>query len=181
MKKLILFSFLAFLTIPLIAQTAFNSNASSSKMSILGTSTLHDWESVVEDFSVTTSTEEGKLTNINLNVVVKSIKSGKGGMDKNTYKAMKADQFPNIKFSAKELSVSGTNITGTGQLTIAGKTKSIPVNFSYEKWNNDTFQVIGKVDIVMSEYGIDPPTAMMGAIKTGDKITIKFEIAMNKQ
>ena len=111
-----------------------------------------------------------------INVSVEPIKLNKvGGFSYN----IKDPKY--IKFTAKELTISGTKITGTGQLTIAGKTKSIPVNFSYEKWNNDTFQVIGKVDIVMSEYGIDPPTAMMGAIKTGDKITIKFEIAMNKQ
>ena len=180
MKKLILFPLLAVLTLPLIAQTAFQSDGNSSKMSILGTSTLHDWESVVENFTVTASIKDGNLVDVKLDVVVKSIKSGKGGMDKNTYKAMKEDQFPKIKFSAKELSVSETKLTGTGQLTIAGKTKSIPVNFSFEKWNNDTFQVSGQIDLVMSEYGIDPPTAMMGAIKTGDKVTIKFEIPMIK-
>ena len=180
MKKLLLSGLMLTFLVPLLAQTTFKSDASSSKMSILGTSTLHDWESVVEDFTVTATVGDNKVSNVNLNVVVKSIKSGKNGMDKNTYNAMNADQFPNIKFSANELMISGTNLKGTGQLTIAGNTKSIPVNFSFEKWNEDTFQVIGKVDIIMSEYGVDPPTAMLGTIKTGDKVTIKFEIPMTK-
>ena len=181
MKKLLLLGTAAFLMSSLSAQTSFKSDASSSKMSVLGTSTLHDWESIVEDFSASASVENGKIANVNFTAKVKSIKSGKGGMDKNTYKAMKADNFPNIKFTAKELNVSGTNLSGSGQLTIAGKTKTIQSNFSYEKWTDDAFQIRGEVELIMSEYGIDPPTAMMGTIKTGDKVTIKFEILLKQQ
>ena len=162
------------------AQATITSIASSSKMSILGTSTLHDWESVVEDFAVTAKYSEKSITDVQFTAKVKSIKSGKGGMDKNTYKAMDADKYPEIKFTASDLMIDGTSLKGSGNLTIKGATKSIPVELNYETWSEDSYLVTGAVTFNMSEYGVEPPTAMMGAIKTGDEVTIDFEINLSE-
>ena len=34
----------------------------------------------------------------------------------------------------------------------------------------------GSIKIVMSDYGIEPPVAMFGTLKTGDEVTIDFEL-----
>lgn len=48
-------------------QNSYILDKEQSKVTIQGTSTVHDWESVVEEFSVNTkiaSTEEGSIDNI---------------------------------------------------------------------------------------------------------------------
>jgi hypothetical protein len=32
----------------------------------------------------------------------------------------------------------------------------------------------------MSDFGIDPPTAVMGTIKTGDDVVVKFDFEFNR-
>jgi polyisoprenoid-binding protein YceI len=170
------------LVLPCLVLTAqtFTLNKDASKASVLGTSTLHDWESVVESFQASANLEGNILNKVSFEAEVKSIKSGKSGMDKNTYKAMNADKYPKIRFTSDKLTVKETKITGTGKLTIAGKTRDIPVSLNMEKWNEDSFVVSGSVKMKMTDFDVDPPTAMMGAIKTGDDIEIKIELSLNQ-
>ncbi|MCB0855839.1 MAG: YceI family protein, partial [Bacteroidetes bacterium] len=63
---------------------------------------------------------------------------------------------------------------GKGQLTIAGVTKTITLNADCKVSDNGQITCTGSKKIKMSDYGIDPPTAMFGTIKTGDDLTIVF-------
>jgi hypothetical protein len=38
--------------------------------------------------------------------------------------------------------------------------------------------VRGSVPLFMSDFGIEPPTAMLGMLKTADQVTVKFELAL---
>jgi len=60
----------------------------NSQLSILGTSSVHDWASIVEKFDASATLTANELTNVKFEAHVKSIKSGKSGMDKNTYTAL---------------------------------------------------------------------------------------------
>lgn len=147
-------------------------------MEVQGTSSLHDWESSVNDFTVEANLSGNQIKDIQFSAIVKSIKSGKSGMDSNTYKALKEDKYPEIKFYSDQLTIKGEKLTGTGRLTIAGKSQNIPVNLDIKQ--NSTITVNGNVNIKMSDYGITPPTAVFGTIKTGDEITIQFNFTLIK-
>ncbi|PKP14722.1 MAG: hypothetical protein CVU07_13420, partial [Bacteroidetes bacterium HGW-Bacteroidetes-23] len=76
------------------------------QLKISGTSSLHDWDMVSESATgkLVATAEGNKLMTINSLVVempAESIKSGKGGMDKNAYKALKTNQFKTVKFDLK--------------------------------------------------------------------------------
>lgn len=177
MKKLIA---IITLIIPIVfvnAQT-LKLDKTTSELSILGTSTLHDWESVVEDFDVKAEITGQTINKIRFSAIVKSIKSGKSGMDDNTYKALKEKSYPDITFSADALVIEGNSIKGTGQLTIAGKTNEIPVNLEIE--DTARLSVRGSIELKMTDYDVPPPTAVFGTIKTGDDITIKLSFTLNK-
>jgi len=169
------------LTLILLAATCgiaqkMESKLSESKMAIAGTSTLHDWESVVEDFKATCTTKDGDIVAASFEAKVESIKSGTRAMDQNTYKAMKSDQFPTISFTSTSVKSEENQLDVSGQLTIAGKTKTIQMKLNREKWSEESLTVIGSYTLKMSEYGIDPPRAMLGTIRTGDEVTISFNI-----
>jgi len=35
---------------------------------------------------------------------------------------------------------------------------------------------MGTIPLLMSEVGVEPPSAMLGMLKTADRITLKFEV-----
>jgi polyisoprenoid-binding protein YceI len=149
-------------------------------MQIDGTSTVHDWSSSVKyvhgegKFTLDGNTLTA-ITDLKVNMVVKSIKSGKGAMmDNNTYKALKAEKYPEITFELQSLQVlPNQKLNTTGKLTIGGVTKSIKMQVGYQV-NAGKISIQGEMPIVMREYNIDPPTAMMGTIKTGEEVKVIF-------
>ncbi|MEH0154645.1 YceI family protein [Limibacter armeniacum] len=172
---------LFFLCAPFIvtshAQSAKSLQVTQTKASVLGTSTLHDWECVSEKFDIkaTGSMESGQVKTVEsltATIPVKSLKSGKSGMDDNTYKALKESKNPNIIFElTSPVEVSNGQAEISGNLTIAGKTQPVKIS---SKVNGNTFA--GSFVTKMTEFGVDPPKAMMGTIKTGDDITLQFEV-----
>ncbi|HLF34088.1 MAG TPA: YceI family protein [Cyclobacteriaceae bacterium] len=152
-----------------------------SKMIITGTSTLHDWTSEVTLTKGTISfiADQGKITGISrvsLEIPVESIKNDKSLMNTKTYEALKSDEFPIIRFNVVKLTkFSGNSVTASGTLNIAGKSREIELFVDIVKSGEDKIIVRGEKSLKMSDFGVEPPTALMGTIKTGDEITIKFE------
>ncbi|MBT28418.1 MAG: hypothetical protein CMO01_02075 [Thalassobius sp.] len=156
-------------------------------MTVSGTSTLHDWESDVENktvtFTASTNGDQVTINNLELNVEVASIKSGKGAMDDKTYEALKENKFPNITFTLTEpvkVNKSG-NVVAKGVLNLAGVKKEIAVNGSVAVNNNVQIALKGSYKINMNDYNITPPTAMFGTIKTGEEITVSFDLNFAKE
>ena len=182
--KLLLYTTISFL-ISLSSFAQFSINDEYSTMEIRGTSNVHDWTEVVEtltgdvdaSFKGNTLTKIGKLE---LTIPVKSIKSGKSTMDNNTYNAMNADKYPNIKFNLKSASISGDKVLCTGTLTVADVTKEITVACTYTvEPSKKRFILNGSHKMKMTTFGIEPPTAMLGAMRTGDDLTIEFSLVIN--
>ena len=44
--------------------------------------------------------------------------------------------------------------------------------------NASTITVIGEYALLMTDYGIKPPTAMLGMAKADNKVTITFETVL---
>jgi polyisoprenoid-binding protein YceI len=174
---------LLFQILTINAQTHLKLN-NQSYITINGTSNLHDWESNVTEIhlSGTAQETEGKISEINsltITVPVKSIKSGKSIMDDKTYKALLADEHPNIKFILESAKLAGGNISGKGKLTIAGYTKEVSFQSKYTYTGKSTFEIKGSQKLDMQAYGVTPPTALMGTVSTGNELTIPYHIIIN--
>ena len=152
-------------------------------MTIEGTSSLHDWVSEVEkvEGKAILIEENEKLTDITsleLKIEVEGIQSGKGIMDKKTYKALDSENHPYITFKAENLkTITPSTMEVSGKLTIAGKTNTIDLTVAYT-YANGTLTANGKIPLKMTDFGIAPPKAMMGTLKTGDDITIVYNVTL---
>jgi len=149
-------------------------------LKVSGTSTLHDWDmpSLTATGSMTATEMDGKLTEItSLHIVMpaESIKSGKKGMDKKAYEAMKTKSHKNVIFDLKSASKSGDTWTLIGTFNIAGTKKQVAIKAKESK-KGDLYGLNGDYSFKLSEYNITPPTAMMGTIKTGDEVKISFDV-----
>lgn len=160
-----------------------------SKLVVDGTSNVHDWtiEAKAMSGKVSATLEAGDLKalkSLDFSVEVEQLKSGKSGMDKNTFKALKSTTNKNISFKLvkviKITTVSDNNYTieTQGDLTIAGATKRVNQTFTV-KLIGKKMIFSGKQKIDMTLYGVEPPKALMGTIKTGKDVVVDFKVTYN--
>lgn len=192
-------TFLIFLFVTsgnVLAQSDSYEILGNSTMQIEGTSTLHDWTSDVEEFSSyikfdATALEGDSISNpvesLSLTIPVESIESGKGGMNRRTYNALKSEDFPNIMFqlSNAEITTADSALTSmelniSGNLAIAGTSNNITLPVTGAKQDDGSFKFTGEYEINMKDYNVDPPSAMLGTIKAGEVVTIVFEMYVAK-
>lgn len=169
------------------SQTAYK--ISNYNFVVKGTSNLHDWQSKVNEVraTATVTVDKGTLKAISslwLEIPVKTIKSEKGSiMDNKTYDALKADSYPNITFNLEKVtslnkSGDGYDVNAKGSMTIAGTTKKIDIYVRGKAGSDGTVSFSGSKKIKMTDYGIKPPTALMGTLTTGDEVEIVFSFSM---
>ncbi|PVX45249.1 polyisoprenoid-binding protein YceI [Flavobacterium sp. 103] len=152
-----------------------------TNFSVFGTSTLHDWEmkSASKTGTANLTVANSKLTaitSIDITLPVETIKSEKTKMDKIAYETLKSDKNKNIKYvlkSAEKVNETTWNLTGT--YTIAGVSKEHKTQVKTSV-TNGIVNLQGSNKITFKEFGMKSPTAMLGTIKTGEDLTIKFNI-----
>lgn len=164
----------------MIGYAQYRLDANLSSIYIDGTSTLHDWTSTVDDMTGSlNAVVEGKslkkLQSINVSIPVKSIRSGKSSMDKDTYTALNESEFPAIKFKLKTYNIGAEILTLSGELSIAGTTKLVKIKTPYEM-KDGRIEIEGKQSVKMTDFNVEPPTAFIGTIKTGDELRIRFNL-----
>ena len=186
----LLTGFLLF-TLPLmIAAQEFKPLPQKGEVTVTGTSTLHDWEIIAEQTSgiliVNTEEEVPVINKLEFQVLAESLKSGKGGMDKNTYNALNTEKYPNISFKMLEVSdvqpiISTSNrfkVKGIANLTISGTTRKTDISFILTI--ADELKIEGVKPLKMTTYKIEPPKALLGTIKTGDAVEVHFNTVWTK-
>lgn len=179
-----------FLLLPLII-VSFSLNAQTNYklteavFTVAGTSSLHDWtmdsKTATGEAAITTEGNALKsIEKLNVSLNAETLKSGKSGMDTNAYKALDTKKNPNISFNIKQIKSIAKKgnrylIEAEGSLTVAGETKLISVQGEAYPVNG-TLKITGDKKFKMTDFKVDPPTALMGTVKTGDEITINFNL-----
>src|SRR5690606_28690939 len=104
--------------------SAQNITGKSSKISVDGTSPMHDWTMTSSASTFSGTVSANSITNGRFSMPVKNLKSAKGKMmDNRAYEALKADKHSNITSSSAAISLGKSNVTR--ELTIAGVTKNV--------------------------------------------------------
>jgi len=179
-----------FVSVMTWANAQGNFRSAQFTLSIKGTSNLHDWESVAKEARANGSitVEDGTLKaipSLTVEVPVKSIKSPKGSvMDNKTYDALKAKSNPNITFKLDKVNSlvkkgDAYDISATGSLSIAGVTNKIDMQVK-GKTSGDSVTFSGSKKMKMTDFKIDPPTALFGTMTTGNDIEIVFSVTLKQ-
>lgn len=154
-----------------------------------GDSTLHKWSAVADvvqldlepapGLTPAAAVAAGKVKSMKLTIPVAQLTSGEKGLDKNMRKAMKAEKFPEVVYDLGAASVDAATLSGstTGQLTIAGEKREIAMQVVVVS-HDGAVAVRGNYELKMSDFGIEPPKLMMGAIKVKDAVTVRFDLTI---
>ena len=167
--------------------------APTSKLWIEGTSNVHAWKCEASPLDAAIDIDAlgpqfaaavpKALKKVTVKVPVKSLKCGHGKMDDNLYKALNADKNSEISYVMTGFeSVAGEGnaftLKTTGTLTIAGTEKTVAMDVAGLRLADGTVKATGALAVKMTTFGVKPPSAMFGTIKTGDEVTVKFELVV---
>src|SRR5215210_2724 len=169
------------ITIVLLALAAFAAGADQflgaqgSVVTVQGTSTLHEWK--MEGAKISGTIDAPAKAVVTIPVV--SLKSEHTKMDKLMAEALKAKEHPEIRYEMTSATPSqpagDTFVLKTkGKLTIAGVTRDVAFDVQGSRNPDGKYTLVGQAPIRMTQYGIKPPTAMMGTIRTGDDVKVTF-------
>ena len=161
-------------------------SSQNTSIEINGTSNLHDWKSKTTQVKGRLMfADNDQLKTLNVEIPVKSIKSGEKLMDSKTYETLKADKNPNISFRMTD--VAGLQRTGNtlqltvnGNLSIAGTTKKVQLKASGKTNAGGIYTFTGSINLKMTDFGMKPPTALLGTMKVGDQVKLVFDVTLNE-
>ncbi|MGZ5247328.1 MAG: YceI family protein [Flavitalea sp.] len=189
LKKLILPAsiFLAVFSFnSVFAQTSFKANV--VKTTLEGTSNIHDWTMISQKGTCAAVVTMGgnnvtALSGLQFSMPAESLKSEHAQMDKNTYKHLKTSKYPTISFVSNSCTVKSTGgnnfqVVSRGKLTISGTTKDVDLiaNGTVNADKSITFN--GAYKFKMTDFNVPPVSIMLGAIKTGDGISVKYDLTL---
>ena len=164
----------------------------ASRVSIAGTSNIHAYTASTTVLRVTRVTlaptvagptfwdeivKPGALEAFEIAIPAATLASDKDGLDKNMHNALKTKQFPDITFRLLRLEPrpgATSALRGVGVLTVAGVPREVTLELTTARKESGV-SVQGKVALLMTDFGIAPPKAMLGMLKTDPKVTITFE------
>jgi len=161
--------------------------AEDSVITVAGTSTFKSWAMTATQMSSDAKFEFDKagnpkhLNSLTFKLHAKSLLSGSSGLDKNAYSALKTDKHPDISYRSVSSTISriadgSYKISVRGSLTIAGVTKVKNIEAICVSMSNGSQSCSGETKLLMTDFGVKPPVFMMGAMKTGNEITINYKM-----
>ncbi|MEO8399432.1 MAG: YceI family protein [Ignavibacteriaceae bacterium] len=206
-KSFINISILVFFLIPL--EIIFCQDSSrvvfktlpGSKVWIEGSSTINDFACItqkVEGYGSIINRDifnSGGFTKKNalndeayLSLKVLNLDCGKERMNEDMFDAMKAEEFPFIKFdlvdvgiiTESDTSMNSFNVKIKGNLSLAGKSNLISMVMTITKLKADKFRVQGNRQLFMKDFNIVPPSAFFGLIKAHDELVVYFDLIVGK-
>ena len=126
--------------------------------------------------------ELGSVARAEISLPVSSLDCRNGTMNGHMRNALKAAENPTIRFRASSVTVTPTgDAAGTatmrGELTIAGNTQPVTLEGAVAS-ENGQLRVRGTERLTMTDYGVRPPSLMMGTMKVHPPVTVGFDVLL---
>jgi polyisoprenoid-binding protein YceI len=170
----------------------------ASEVTIDGTSSLHAFHCKTNKMLAYVDVDPGytkdltkvshPLVSVKVNIVVRTLTCGNGQMDKNMYSTLGVDKNPLIKYSMSAYDILDGSAKPaafvaktTGTLNSAGTEKVISMKINAERLSDGKATAQAEEKILMSDFGIKAPSFMLGTLKVGNEVTVKFNLKMGPE
>ncbi len=119
---------------------------------------------------------------VDLKVTVETLDCGSGTMNGHMKDAMDPKDHPTIEFTlvSYEL-VKGTDSVGVtlaGTLNIHGTAKPVTISAGAKNAGGDVLHVTGSYELDMKDFGVKPPSLMLGTMRVGEKVQVHFDLLL---
>ncbi len=188
-RQHILFTVTLFL---LLGGSAFAQNINidkeKSRLWIEGRSNVNQFNCRAERYNTTINQpgSQNEQLDVEVDIAVSGFECGKRRMNRDLNEALRSEDFPNISFDYKEtrsMSYDDSKdqfvLTVVGYLTVAGHRKEIEFPMEATALEDGTLRATGVTELRMTDYNVEPPTALLGLVKVEDSLTVHFELFAN--
>ena len=162
-----------------------------SEVSVEGTSTMHAYHCTTNKIMAYVDVDPGytkdltkiakPIVSVKVNIVVNTLKCGNGTMDKNLYSTLNADKNPIITYTLSGYDIlnglsSSFAANTKGTLKISGTEKLVDMKVNASRLAEGRVTAEGEQSLLMTDFGIKPPSFMLGTLKVGNEVKVKFNL-----
>ena len=166
-----------------------------SRLWLEGSSNVRDWrcEATSLDASVdvddavhAVTSAAARIRRVQVRVPTHALTCGRSQMDHIMLKALHADDTPECRQIVGRFDVVSTaagprpTLVMQGTLRIAGRERVVRMPVELEEQPDGTVRAQGALPILMTDYGISPPTALFGVLRTENRIVVKFDLLVDR-
>ena len=167
-----------------------------TELTISGTSNVHDFHCKTNRINAYIDVDPGytkdltkvtrPIVSVKVNIAVKSLSCGNKKMDENMYATLKADQNQLIRYTLSGYDILNGSATAfaaktNGTLTILGKDKTVAMKVDATRLAEGKATAEGEETLLMSDFGIKPPSFMFGTMKVGNEVKVKFNLTVGPE
>jgi polyisoprenoid-binding protein YceI len=163
-----------------------------SRLWLEGSSNVRDWRcdatSLDASIDIDRAAEqagETRVRRVQVRVPTYSLTCGRSQMDHIMYKALHVDDEPDCRQIIGRFEVvtdddAQQSLVMQGTLRVAGRERVVRVPVQLEELPDGTMRARGSLPILMTDYGISPPTALFGVLRTENRIVVKFDLLVDR-
>ena len=168
-----------------------------SRLWLEGSSNLRDWRCDATTLDASIDLDDGssydagdnaiaRLRRVQVRVLTHALTCGRSQMDNIMYKALRADDEPDCRQIVGHFDVVSTPdspdhaLVMQGTLRIAGRERVVRVPVEVQQQRDGSLRAQGALPILMTDYGITPPKALFGVLRTENRIVVKFDLLVDR-
>ena len=124
--------------------------------------------------------------NTKFSLNIKQLDCGKKKINKDLFKALKVEEYPNIIIDLKEvlnLECSDPSkcdewmeFEANTEITITCETRPIKIPILVKKLDAESYRITGGTTLKLCDFAVEAPTALLGLIKVKDEIDFNFDL-----
>ncbi len=163
-----------------------------SKLYIEGTSNVNSFECMCTDefdpltAKITLSDDDRAVTFTGTTLRLKTtlLDCDNSKMNRDLCEALKSDDYPYIRIDLHDAVVTegsfddpnGAKISCNASITITNIARKVTLIVKGRKLSHGRFRFISTKELLMTDFGVEPPTALLGLIKVRNAIRINFDL-----
>lgn len=164
----------------------------SSRLWISGTSTVRSFECTATTFDAEVASIPGAtiavlagekaVTSVEVRVPTERLDCRNGTMNEHMLKALKAKANPTIVFKLASYDLAkqsdAVRVTLNGTLAMGGVEKPITLSAAATEGPTGLLHVVGTQELRMTEWGLKPPSLMLGTMKVDERVKVGFDLML---
>lgn len=160
-----------------------------SKLWVEGTSTVRSYRceaGTLESKIVLTASDNATtplaelVSGAEVYVPVAALDCANGKMNEHMQKALKMQEHPHIGFKLDAYEINGAEAMLHGTLSLAGQSNPVQIAATVAEEADGIVRVQAAHAIRMTQWGIKPPSLMLGTMKVHDEVKVHFDVTLQR-
>jgi polyisoprenoid-binding protein YceI len=158
--------------------------AAGSHFTIDGTSTMGAYSCEAGEVAGAADVPTGGPVTAGVTVGVGSFDCGVARMNRDFRRALLAEAHPEIRFTLDRAEVLAAEahpgawvpVRAAGRLRLAGTERAVVIEAEGRRLGQGRVRLRGRHPMRMTDFGVDPPSGMLGLVRAQDRIVVRFDL-----